>query len=273
MQRSTNSGAISTDISHTGVVVQPHVDHHGIDFDANSKLLDGDDGGIYRLDDPTVPSWTDLNGNLNTIQFQGIGLHPTNANIVIGGSQDNGTELYMGAPLWTETEGGDGGLATFSPTNGNRAYHQIPVLSFGPNFFRRSDNGGVTWVTKTSSIMVDENVQNFYAPFAVDPGNGDRVLYGTNRVWETTSAGHSWTPISPVLNTGGNFVDTVAIAPSDANPIYGGTGGTVADRSQIFVTTNHSALWTELDPPEVSARPEEIHVDHPNATIAYADDK
>src|SRR5437667_155629 len=199
MQRSTNSGAISTDISHTGVVVQPHVDHHGIDFDANGKLLDGDDGGIYRLDDPTVPSWTDLNGDQNTIQFQGIGLHPTNANIVIGGSQYNGTELYMGAPLRTETEGGDGGLATFSPTN---------------------DNGGVTWVTKTSSIAVDENVQNFYAPFAVDPGNGDRVLYGTNRVWETTTAGDTWTPISPVLNTGGNFVDTVAIAPSDANTIY-----------------------------------------------------
>src|SRR5438094_947269 len=112
--KSTNSGATWTDVSHTGVVVQPHVYHDGIDFDANGKLLDGDDGGIYRLDDPTVPSWTDLNGDLNTIQFQGIGLHPTNANIVIGGSQDNGTELYRGAPLWTETAGGDGGLAQFS---------------------------------------------------------------------------------------------------------------------------------------------------------------
>ena len=27
------------------------------------------------------------------LRFQGIGLHPTNPNIVIGGSQDNGTEL------------------------------------------------------------------------------------------------------------------------------------------------------------------------------------
>ena len=69
---------------------------------------------------------------------------------MIGGSQDNGTELYTGNIAWLETDGGDGGFAKFSPTNGNRAYHQIPNGSFGTNFFRRSDNGGNTWVTKTS---------------------------------------------------------------------------------------------------------------------------
>ena len=274
MLRSTNSGANWTDISNTDVAVEPHADHHGVDFDANGKLLDGDDGGIYRLDDPTVPSWSNLNGDLNTIQFVGIGLHPTNPNIVIGGSQDNGIELYMGTPLWTETEGGDGGLATFSPTNPIRAYHQIPVASFGVNFFRRSDDGGVTWVTKTSSIVVDENVQNFYAPFAVYPGDGNRVLYGTNRVWETTNAGDRWTPISPVLNPSptptGSFVDTVAIAPSDANTIYASTGGSSALTSRVFVTTNHGTTWPERDLPPDSGRVNEIQVDPSNAQIAYA---
>src|SRR5215831_9303331 len=139
MLRSTNSGANWTDISHTDVVVQPHADHHGLDFDANGKLLDGDDGGIYRLDNPTELTWTNLNGNQNTIQFQGIGLDPTNPNIVIGGSQDNGTELYTGTLVWTEVEGGDGGRVQFSLTNGSVVYHQSPVQSFGPgNFFRRS---------------------------------------------------------------------------------------------------------------------------------------
>ena len=270
MLRSTNSGANWTDISHTDVMVQPHVDHHGVDFDANGKLLDGDDGGIYRLDDPTVPTWTNLNGNQNTIQFQGIGLHPTNQFIAIGGSQDNGTELYTGTLIWICTDGGDGGLATFSPTNGMRAYHQIPFGSFGENFFRRSDDGGITWVTKTTGIVEDQNVQNFYAPFAVDPGNGNRVLYGTNKVWETTTAGDSWTPISQVLNINGDFVDTVAIAPSDANTIYASTGGTFALTSQVFVTTNHGAMWTQRPLPRGSDRVNEIRVDHANAQIAYA---
>lgn len=108
MLRSTDSGQNWSDVSNVnnpnlifgcpGSGTAPHVDHHAAVFDANGLLLDGDDGGIYRLDNPaTTPhSWSDLNGNLNTIQFQGIGLHPTNANTVIGGSQDNGTELYTG---------------------------------------------------------------------------------------------------------------------------------------------------------------------------------
>ncbi len=274
MLRSTNSGATWTDISHTGVAVQPHVDHHGVDFDANGKLLDGDDGGIYRLADPTVPSWANLNGDLNTIQFQGIGLHPTNPNIVIGGSQDNGTELYTGALLWTEVEGGDGGLAQFSPTNGSLIYHQAPVQSFGAgNFFRRSTDGGVSWITRTTGMSAD-NTQNFYAPFSVDPGNGNRVLYGATHVWETTNAGDLWTAIATSgvggFNSGGNNVDAIGIAPSDVNTIYAGTGGTFATTSQVFVTTNHGGVWTEHDLPAGSARVNEIRVDPSNAQIAYA---
>jgi FG-GAP-like repeat len=275
MLRSTNSGVSWTDIHIGGAPTNssPHVDHHAAAFDASGRLLDGNDGGIWRLDNPTTPSWTNLNGNLTTIQFQGVGLHPTNANIAVGGSQDNGTEVFGGSVLWTETDGGDGGLAKFSPTNGARAYHQIPNASFGTNFFRRSDDTGQTWTTKTSSISVDVNSQNFYAPFAVDPGNGNRVLYGTNRVWETTNGGDTWAVISNVnvggFNSGGNFVDAIGLAPSDTNTVYAATGGTFAANSQIFVTTNHGAAWTERDLP-VGGRVNDIQVDRANAQVAYA---
>jgi hypothetical protein len=211
--RSTNSGVNWSDISSGGS--SPHVDHHAAAFDATGKLLDGDDGGIYRLDDPTASVWSDLNGNLETIQFQGIGLHPTDPNKAIGGSQDNGTEVFTGSVVWTETDGGDGGFAKFSQTNGLRAYHQIPVASFGPNFFRRSDDGGNTWATKTTSIVADLNNQNFYAPFVVDPGNGDRVLYGTFNVWETTNGANNWTALSSVglngWNPSGFNVDAIGL--------------------------------------------------------------
>jgi len=265
--RSTNSGVSWTDISTGGD--SPHADHHASAFDANGKLLDGDDGGIYRLDNPTPPFWTDLNGNLETIQFQGIGLHPTDRNKAIGGSQDNGTEIFTGNLVWTETEGGDGGFAKFSQTNGNRAYHQIPVASFGSNFFRRSDDGGITWITKTSGIDADLNNQNFYAPFVVDPGNGDRVLYGTFNVWETTDGGDSWTALSSVGVNGWNPLDTnvaaIGLAPSDANTIYAST----SESAQIFVTTDHGASWVEhsLSPLRFV---KDLQVDSRNPRIAYA---
>src|SRR5260370_22047836 len=100
--RSTNGGVAWTDISSGGF--SPHADHHAAAF-AEGKLLDGDDGGIYRLDNASAPFCTDLNGNLETIQFQRIGLHPTDRNKAISGSQDNGTEVFTGNQAWTETDG------------------------------------------------------------------------------------------------------------------------------------------------------------------------
>jgi hypothetical protein len=267
---STNSGVSWTDISTGSNGVSPHTDNHALAFDAIGQLLDGDDGGIYRYN-PGNNNWTDLNSNINSIQFYGIGLHPTNPSIAIGGSQDNGTALFSGALLWTETDGGDGGFAKFSQTNGSRAYHQIPVGSFGINFFRRSDDGGNTWTTETSGISAD-TTQNFIAPFVVDPNNGDHVFYGTFRVWETTTGGTSWSLISDTgsngFNNNGNNVDAIGLAPSDPiNTLYVATSGTA---NQIFVTTNHGGTWTERDLPSGNGRVNDIQVDPSNPLHAYA---
>jgi photosystem II stability/assembly factor-like uncharacterized protein len=262
---STNGGVTWSPITSGGS--SPHVDHHAAIFDANGKLVDGDDGGVYRLDFPTTPFWTDLNGNLETIQFQGIGLHPTDRNKAIGGSQDNGTEVFTGSRVWTETDGGDGGFAKFSQTNASRAYHQIPVLSFGSNFFRRSDDGGNTWTTKTTGIVADLNNQNFYAPFVVDSGNGDRVLYGTFNVWETTNGGDSWTALSSVGVNGwnplGSNVDAIGLAPSNTSTIYAAANG------HIFLTINHGAAWVERSIAG-NAHVQDLQVDPSNPQIAYA---
>jgi photosystem II stability/assembly factor-like uncharacterized protein len=274
--RSGDSGVTWADISNfSSGDVSPHADHHAMTFDANGKLLDGDDGGIYRLDVPTaIPAvWSNLNGNLETIQFQGIGLHHTDPNAVIGGSQDNGTEVFRGAVLWVQTDGGDGGFAKFSQTNGNIAYHQIPNGSFGTNFFRVSTNGGLTWVTRTRRIAVDVNDQQFYAPFVVDPGNGDRVLYGTNRIWETTNEGTTWTHICDVgvngWNPNGGFVNAIGLAPSDANTIYAATHLNGFGATDVFVSTDHGTTWTQRNLP-VTRPVQDIQVDPATSTTAYA---
>jgi len=270
--RSSDGGFTWADIS--GGVVSPHVDHHAMTFDANGKLLDGDDGGIYRLDVPIGnPGWSDLNGNLETIQFYSIGLHPTDPNVAIGGSQDNGTAVFSGALLWVETDGGDGGFSKFSQTNGNIAYHQIPNGSGGTNFFRVSTNQGLTWVTRTSGIAVDVNNQQFTAPFVVDPGNGDHVLYGTNRIWETTDEGANWTHICDVgvggWNPNGGFVNAIGLAPSAANTIYAATHPGGLGATNVFVTTDHGTTWTQRNLP-VSGPVQDIQVDPVMSATAYA---
>jgi photosystem II stability/assembly factor-like uncharacterized protein len=268
--RSTDGGVTWSDLDLATGAVTPHADHHALAFDANGNLLEGDDGGIFRLDSAAPVQWSDLNGNLNTIQFVGVGVHPTDPNRAIGGSQDNGTALFGGNPTWPATDGGDGGFAKFSPTNPNRAYHQAPADCCGTGFFRRSDDGGNTWVSKTSGLAADINTQNFYAPFVVDPGNGDRVLYGTNRVWETTTGGDGWAPISTALAGTSTYVDAIGVAASDVNTVYAAFGGQFANSSRIFVTTNHGATWVEHDLPAGSGRVNDLEVDPANAQVAYA---
>ena len=262
--RSANYGATWTDIAQSAgpVIDGPHVDHHAAAFDAAGRYLDGDDGGIYRLDTAAPAHWTQLNGNLNTIQFQGIALHPTDANTAFGGSQDNGTSRYTGALGWTLVEGGDGGLITFSHTDPRRLYRQSPIASFGPlAFFRRSDNGGTTWISKVNGITDNTaSSQNFYAPFVVDPGNGDRVLYGASHVWETTNGGDSWTALGAAFP---NNVSAVALAPSDMDVLYAAT------LNQTFVTTNHGVTWTMRNLP-VTGTVHDIQVSVSDPLTAYA---
>ena len=101
----------------------PGVDHHGIGFDAMGRLVIGDDQGIYRQTSPGSTSYDDLNGNLSTIQFTGVSIHPTNHDIAYGGSQDNGTERFNDSLSWNEVDGGDGGHVHVDPFNPNTVYH------------------------------------------------------------------------------------------------------------------------------------------------------
>src|SRR5260370_41910113 len=56
----------------------PHTDDHALGFDHNGLLVDGNDGGVWRLANP-IPGmihWTDLNGTgLQITQFTAIALH------------------------------------------------------------------------------------------------------------------------------------------------------------------------------------------------------
>ncbi len=271
---STDSGANWTSLQTDDITAGPHADIHALVFDANNHLLVGSDGGIYRKDgDPKNASgflWTDLNGNLNTIQFYSLSVNPSNGD-VLGGSQDNGTDLLDKATrTWTETDGGDGGMAFASST---LAYHVSPVLSFGTDFFRVSNDGGLTWTTATNGLNSSDPM-NFNAPFAVDPSNPDRVVFGSNQIYQTTNAAGTWTQLTSTNSNGwnpsGNNVDAIGLAASDSKTIYASTGGEFASSSQIFVSTDGGTTWTERDLPGGNGRVNQIIVDPNSSTTAYA---
>ena len=71
----------------------------------------GSDGGIYKSVNSGL-TWTSLNNTtFRATQFMDISVHPTDPNYTIGGTQDNGTNLYDASGNWFRIDAGDGGYS------------------------------------------------------------------------------------------------------------------------------------------------------------------
>ncbi len=206
MLRSNNGG------TSWWTVTPPHVDLHAIEFDASGRLWAGDDGGVH-LSATLGSSWSARNTGLGIVQFYaGISLHPTVAALVLGGAQDNGSLQRTNGKSWTRVFGGDGGCTGIDPSGRTRfvEYQGTGNLyrSVGGGYFRRSSFG-----------IYGRNC--FLPPFAIDPSNGSRMIYGTERVFLSVNGGASWRAISGDLTNGGSAaINGLEIAPSNGKYIY-----------------------------------------------------
>ena len=257
----------------------PHTDLHALTFTADgTALLDGNDGGVWRLENPSAAGststtqWTDLNANLGTIQFTGIALHPTDPTIAYGGSQDNGTEKYTGNVAWTQLLGGDGGFVRvdqtnpLDPTKPRSIYHEYYGISL-----ERSDDGGAHWTGKTTGINPTDpqppdgsDPAAFYVPFKLDPANQSRVIYATNHVYESTDKGDNFTAIGTPgtagFNPGGGVLSTLGV---NGSTVYTATGGSV------YATFNDGASWSNVSLPGNAGSITDIFVNPTNAQDVY----
>jgi autotransporter-associated beta strand protein len=275
LQRSTDGGATWSSLIGSGT--SPHVDHHALAFDASGRLLDGDDGGVYRLNSLSPITWVSLNGaasgtatgtGLNTNQFVGIAVNPTNANLAIGGTQDNGTQRFNDSFGWTSVDGGDGGNVLWDVNNTNYLYRVSPVGSFGAGaFVRRSTNGGTSFSSITTGIVNASNAQ-FYPPLELDPApNSHRVFLGTNVVNVladgTTSSTPTWAQYGAAPPSTSS-IRSIGIGAANPNTLYVGSND-----GNIYVTTNAGASW-QTRTPSSGGSWQDFAVDPTNSNIAYA---
>jgi photosystem II stability/assembly factor-like uncharacterized protein len=177
-------------------VTPPHVDQHAVAFDASGRVVAGCDGGVYRSAN-LGGNWQSLNTGLGTVQFYaGLSLHPTDEHFVLGGTQDNGTNLRAGNSLvWTSVAGGDGGWTQVDHANPLRLFAEYQ----GTGNIMRSTNGGQTF----SGIGGGLSGRNcFLPPYLIDPANPQRMLYATERIFQSMTGGGGWAPISGDLTAG-----------------------------------------------------------------------
>ncbi|WP_299001152.1 thrombospondin type 3 repeat-containing protein [uncultured Tenacibaculum sp.] len=132
--KSTDGGSSWNQLSHWygGFGKQyVHADHHGIAFASSTRMIFGNDGGVYFSNNSGFII-TERNNNYNTVQFYTVGVAPTTAfdgkEYFLAGAQDNGTRLIADATEGINSAervfGGDG-AASFFDTDGTDKYYIV----------------------------------------------------------------------------------------------------------------------------------------------------
>ncbi|TVZ58696.1 putative secreted protein (Por secretion system target) [Flavobacteriaceae bacterium MAR_2010_105] len=176
-----------------------HPDIHALVFSPfnNSILFTGTDGGLHRTDDITASTvaWTSLNNNYQTYQYYHVAIDPqSGSNIVIGGTQDNGTKYGgtdAGLPdLTTHAAylGGDGVAVGISRDDACTPF----FLGFQNGRMFRDCPGPFTEITpEDQSIMPtpEPYPSQFVTYFYLDQNNNNAIYYAAqNTLLRSTDA-------------------------------------------------------------------------------------
>ncbi len=246
----------------------------------NVLLYFANDGGLYRALDGVLGintgscagtnAFDDLNQNLGSMtQFVSFSEHPSDANTLLGGAQDNGspaTNQATSNSAWGNVLGGDGAFTAIDPNVSSDFYASNPdippgglVIQFCPNGVDCIDSAFTPAVT-SDDLGGDDGAFDF--PYVLDWQSSSALLVGTCRIWRGPRSGGSYTDLSPNFDTLGsgtcsgsevNQVRAIAAGgPTDTNGstvVYATTNGygplegplSSPTGGSVWVTTNATA--------------------------------
>ncbi len=193
--------------------VAPHGDFHGLAFDpTNPQVMFGaTDGGIYRSSDRGFAgTWTFIGEGITNTEIYDLSVANTLPSRVLAGTQDNGTILYNGSPVWDhvfphpdpapppgpcEGCGGDGATTAIDPTDANRFY----AMGQFQDSLVRSDDHGVNVVWYAYGLPAQQKLPNgdwvpscatFNATFhfQVHPSDSTTLLASCIMLWSTSTS-------------------------------------------------------------------------------------
>lgn len=231
--RSTNGGTSFTQQtiwSYPNSVGYNHADVHALEY-VDTTLYSGSDGGIYRTSYAAQNTWTDLSTGLGIRQLYRIASSITNANVMAGGAQDNGTVARQSGGNFVDWLGADGMDVIIDPTN-----HLRMIGTSQNGSIYRTTNGGNSY-----SNLTRPTAGNWITPLAWHPTSSTTAYGGWNAVYKSTNSGTSWTAISPLT---GNL-NELAVAPSNDQYIYASNGET------LYRTANGGTTWTTYTAPNI----------------------
>jgi len=266
-----------------GALAHVHPDQHAMAYTIPSSsaadlMYFANDGGIYRALNGFAGLTTgacsgtnqfdDLNQNLGSMaQFVSFSQHPTNVDLLFGGTQDNGSPATATATTnssWGNVLSGDGGYDAIDANSGNW-FASNPDTGFGTLNIQECSSGTTCNDSLFNVVISSGNLGGddggFYFPYILDPQSASSLLVGTCRVWRGARTGGAFTALSlnfETFGTGtcaGNEVNVVralaAGGATDANGskvIYATTDGVGPNNpstptgGNVWVTTNATAV-------------------------------
>jgi hypothetical protein len=142
--------------------------------------------------------------------FVSLSVHPTSADILLGGTQANGspkTSTATSSRTWQNALGGDGGFTAINPTNPSEWFAANPYVTIlkcesGTDC---NDNGFLQ-IVSPDSLGGDQGAYD--TPYILDPQNSSEMLVGTCRVWSISTSGTAPLQLSNDFETLGAGVCT-----------------------------------------------------------------
>ena len=219
--RSTDAGVSFTPLTSTwGTAQAVHQDTHVVRYSSANpnRFWVGSDGGIWRSDDGGS-SFLNMNANINVTQFYDIAVNPTDANIVLGGAQDNSSSGRRTSLVWDLTyASGDGFMNAFDENTPSIVFQTSYPQGNLPNIVRSFDGGSPgSYSTMPTSGLVASTAFQFLTPMA---SAGSLLFVSSNVLYRANTTGSSWTAIS------GNVGTISVITPQvhgSMTPTYVGT--------------------------------------------------
>lgn len=225
-----------------------HPDQHALLFYPSNpkKSIAGHDGGLSITENILAEkvSWDYLNNGYGTSQFYTIGLDQNQTNnVIIGGLQDNGSQITKnGEPggEWKRILGGDGGY-THVAFKGSYYYvsfqkSQIYRLTLNEDLaltsFARIDPPGAGQVTDQEFLFIN--------PYTIDPNNNNRmylaagnVVYRNNNLSQIEAGSQETTALNweelPQTQVDSGSISAISVSNLPGNVLYYGT-----NRGQVF---------------------------------------
>lgn len=243
---------------------RPHDDQHGFAADpSDAKIVYVlNDGGVYKSSDyGKQDTWSLVGEGICNFELYDLANSATDSDLVICGTQDNGTISYDGtSTLWKTLLGGDGATVAIDPTNADTMYF---MNQYAESIRKMSKGSSVSISCGLPTGSVFGNM-----PFQLHPGTPTTLiaccssLYRVKKPDCSSSTPSKW---SVILTPGSGAGDIERTAIDAANDIY--YAGT--SRGHIYAGRDGSN-WEDLAAHTYAWGVTDLELDPFDSTVLYA---